>query len=348
VKEVTHHVSRFTLPMKLRILSAADVKKALPMTQAIEGMKEAFAQLSIGQAEVPLRSRVEVRAFSSNLSRGTTLVMPAHLQRSQALAVKIVSVFPHNPALDLPLIHGLVLVLDAESGQPLALLEGGELTAVRTGAGSGAATDLLTRSDAAVVAIIGSGVQARTQLEAVCTVRPIEEVRVYSPDQDHAAAFAVDMAGVGPIPDRMVVVDSAATAVTDADIICAATTSDTPVFPGSKLKPGAHVNGVGSYTPTMQEVDSDTIRRALVVVDARSAVLAEAGDLIIPIEQGLIDESHIHAELGEIVLGMKNGRTDPDQITYFKSVGVAVQDAIAGQIAYANALKHDLGTVVEL
>jgi ornithine cyclodeaminase/alanine dehydrogenase-like protein (mu-crystallin family) len=334
--------------VKLRILSAADVKKALPMAQAIEGMKEAFAQLSIGQAEVPLRSRVEVKAFSSNLSRGTTLVMPAHLQRSQALAVKIVSVFPHNPALNLPLIHGLVLVLDAETGRPLALLEGGVLTAVRTGAGSGAATDLLARPDAAVVAIIGSGVQARTQLEAVCTVRSIEEVRVYSIDDDHAAAFAADMAGLGPIPDRILVADSAETAVTGADIICAATTSATPVFHGSALKPGAHVNGVGSYTPAMQEVDGDTIRRSLVVVDSRSAVLAEAGDLIIPIQQGLIDESHIHAELGEIVLGVKNGRSSPDQITYFKSVGVAVQDASAGQIAYANALKYELGTVVEL
>ncbi len=334
--------------MKLRLLSAADVQKALPVAQAVAGMKEAFAQLSIGQAAVPLRSRVEVRAFSSNLARGTTLVMPAHLQRSQALAVKIVSVFPHNPALDLPLIHGLVLVLDAATGRPLALLEGGSLTAIRTGAGSGAATDLLARPDANVVAIIGSGVQARTQLEAVCTVRTITEVRVYSPDQDHAAAFATEMAGVGPVPDRIVVADSADTAVTDADIICAATTSDKPVFPGHLLKPGAHVNGVGSYTPTMQEVDSETIRRSLVVVDSKTAVLAEAGDLIIPIEQGLIDESHIHAEVGELVLGLKNGRTHPDQITYFKSVGVAVQDAIAGQIAYANALQHELGTVVEM
>jgi alanine dehydrogenase len=334
--------------MKIRILSAADVKKALPMAEAIEGMKEAFAQLSIGQAEVPLRSRVEVKAFSSNLSRGTTLVMPAHLQRSKALAVKIVSVFPHNPALNLPLIHGLVLVLAAETGRPLALMEGGVLTAVRTGAGSGAATDLLARPDAAVVTIIGSGVQARTQLEAVCTVRSIEEVRVYSIDGDHAAAFAAEMTGVGPIPRRIVVAGSAETAVTGADIICAATTSSTPVFPGSALKPGAHVNGVGSYTPIMQEVDGETIRRSLVVVDSKSAVLAEAGDLIIPIRQGLIDESHIHAELGEIVLGVKNGRSSPDQITYFKSVGVAVQDAIAGQIAYANALAHDLGAVVEL
>jgi alanine dehydrogenase len=179
-------------------------------------------------------------------------------------------------------------------------------------------------------------------------VRSIREVRVYSPTTAHAQAFATEMAGVGPIPQQIIVVDSAATAVTGADIICAATTSATPVFAGDRLKPGAHVNGVGSYTPAMQEVDSETIRRALVIVDSKPAVLAEAGDLIIPLQQGLIDESHIHAELGELVLGLKNGRTASDQITYFKSVGVAVQDASAGHIAYANALTHHLGTVVEL
>ena len=327
---------------------AAEVEEALPMAQAIEGMKDAFAQLSMGQAELPLRSRVDVRGFSSNMSRGTTLVMPAYLQRSQALAVKVVSVFPGNQAANLPLIHGLVLVLDADTGQPMALLEGGSLTAIRTGAGSGAATDLLARPDSSVVAIIGSGVQARTQLEAVCTVRPIEEVRVYSLNEYHAATFAAEMAGSGPIPSRIMVADSAKTAVSEADIICTATTSSQPVFEGRWLKPGAHVNAVGSYMPTMQEVDSETIRRSLVVVDSKTAVLAEAGDLIIPIQQGLIDESHIQAEVGELVMGLKNGRTTPEQITYFKSVGVAVQDAIAGQLAYANALAQDLGDIIYL
>lgn len=313
------------------------------MAAAVEGMKSAFAQMSTGQAVVPLRGRVDMEKRG-----GTTLVMPAYLGQSGDLAVKVASVFPQNAARNEPTIYAAVLVLDATTGRPLALLEGGSLTAIRTGAGSGAATDLLARSDTSVVAILGSGVQARTQLEAVCTVRPIREVRVYSPTTAHAETFAAAMRGVGPIPENIQVADSPETAVRQADIICAATTSFEPVFAGADLKPGAHVNGVGSFRPTMQEVDADTVRRASVFVDSVTAVLEEAGDLIIPIEQGLITEDHIQAELGEVAAGLKPGRTNPEQITFFKSVGVAVQDAIAGSIALQNALAQNLGQEVTL
>lgn len=328
--------------MTLRFLTAADVRRALPMAEAIAGMKAAFAQLSGGRAQMPLRSRVPVGEAGA-----TTLFMPAYLPQDGDLAVKIVSVFPKNPQRGLPLIHALVLALDADTGRPLALLEGGALTAVRTGAGSGAATDVLARPDASTVAIIGSGVQARTQLEAVCTVRPVAQVWVYSPNLSHAAAFAEEMGGHGPIPKTIAVVADANTAVRDADIICTATTASTPVFDGRFLKPGAHVNAVGSYTPAMQEVDALTIERSLVVVDSRAAVLAEAGDLLVPLNDGRIGESHIHAELGDILNGARPGRRDAQQITYFKSVGVAVQDAAAAGIALRNALAHDLGTAVD-
>ena len=338
--------------MNVRILSAADVVKALPMNEAIAGMKSAFAQLSTGKAIVPLRSRVDVGGQESvggpDGPEGVTLVMPAYLTESKDLAVKVVSVFPQNVGRDEPTIYAMVLVLDATTGRPLALLEGGMLTAIRTGAGAGAATDLLARPDAEVAAILGSGVQARTQLEAVCTVRPVRRVRVYSPTPGRAAAFAREMAGKGVIPDDIEVVDDPDAAVRGADIVCAATTSTTPVFSGRFLQPGAHVNGVGSFRPAMQEVDVETIQRALVVVDSRAAALAEAGDLIIPLERGLIQEDHIVAELGEIVAGVKPGRTSPEQITFFKSVGVAVQDAISGRIALENAVSYDLGTAVAL
>lgn len=317
------------------------------MAEAITGVKDAFTQLTARQAEMPLRERVEVVTVSGEMV-GTVLVMPAHLRQSQALAVKVVSVFQNNLAANLPLIHGVVMVLEAKTGIPLALLEGGAVTAIRTGAGSGAATDLLARSDAAIVAIIGSGVQARTQLEAVCNVRAIQEVRVYSPTTGHAELFAAEMRGLDPIPRRVFAVDSAEKAVTGADIVCTATTSSQPVFLGTWLKPGAHVNGIGSYTPTMQELDTETILRSRVVVDSKVAALSETGDLRIPIQHGLMTEAHIHAELGEILLALKAGRTEPDQITCYKSVGVAVQDASAAQIAYSNALIHHLGTVVAL
>ncbi|MCA9916692.1 MAG: hypothetical protein KC445_02020 [Anaerolineales bacterium] len=329
--------------MKMRILSAQEVRRALPMAEAIEGMKLAFAQLSTKQAEVPLRGRVDVAPQS-----GVTLVMPAFLAQSSDLAVKVVSVFPQNKQRGEPTIYAAVLVLDAENGRPLALLEGGTLTAIRTGAGAGAATDLLARPEASVVAILGSGVQARTQLEAVCTVRNIQEVRVYSPTHEHAVTFARDMRGVGPIPDTIRIMSNAETAVRQADIICAATTSRTPVFRSQDVAPGTHINGVGSYMPSMQEVGAETIKRALVVVDEREAAWEEAGDLIQPLQAGLITEEHIHAELGEIVAGLKPGRTSSEQITFFKSVGNAAQDAISGRIALQNAAAQNLGTEVRL
>ncbi len=329
--------------MKIRVLTAEDVRQALPMQEAIEGMKQAYAQLSTGKADVPLRGRVTIAP-----QEATTLTMPAYLQESAALAVKIVSVFPHNSEKAQPVIYGAVLVLAADSGRPLALLNGGVLTAIRTGAGSGAATDVLARPDAKIVAIMGSGVQARTQLEAVCTIRAIREVRVFSPTRDHAATFAEEMRGQGPIPELVHVVNNADTAVRGADIICAATTSSTPVFNGQNVQPGTHINGVGSYMATMQEVDVETIRKALVIVDNVDAALDEAGDLIIPIQQGEIDKDHIAAELGEIIVGSKLGRTDASQITFFKSVGNAAQDAIAAQIVLQNAERLGLGTEAAL
>ncbi len=329
--------------MKLLILSAADVVTALPMDEAVEGMKNAFAQLSTGKATVPLRSHVDVPSHN-----GISLIMPAYLQETGELAVKLVSVFPNNPAHGLPVINGLVLALDVMTGLPLAIMDGATVTAIRTGAASGAATDLLAAPKARTVAILGSGVQARTQLEAVCTVRDIKRVWVYSPDMAHAERFVQDMAGRGRVPVTIHIAHTAAQAIRDADIICTATSSGTPVFAGTDLKPGVHINAVGTFRTDRREVDSETVRRALVVVDERAAMWAEAGDLVIPIQEGEIAESHIHAELGEIVTGQKAGRTSADQITLFKSVGNAVQDAMATGIALRNAAAQQLGTYVNL
>jgi ornithine cyclodeaminase len=328
--------------MDLQLLSRAEVVSALPMAEAIGGMKYAFAQLSTGRAQAPIRTHLEIG------DGNVTLVMPAFLADSGDLAVKVVSVFPNNNQLGLPTIHALVLAVDATTGIPQALLEGGSLTAIRTGAVSGAATDLLAREDARTAAIIGSGVQARTQLEAVCTVRKIDEVRVFSLDREQAEMFAAELAGREPIPQSIRVMESAEIAVDGADIVCTATTSSTPVFDGEAIQPGTHINAVGAFTPTMQEVDTYTVQRSLVVVDSRQEALAEAGDLIIPIENGYIGEEHITAELGEIVTGIHPGRTADSQVTFFKSVGVAVQDAAAASIALNNAKARGLGTLVTL
>jgi ornithine cyclodeaminase len=322
------------------ILNAEEVRQALPMDQTISAMKDAYAALSDGRAEVPLRARLPI-----DIHQGVSLFMPAYVQdqAGESLAVKIVSVFPENASLNLPIIHAAVLVLDSGTGRILALLEGGTLTAIRTGAGCSAAADLLARPDSRVAAIFGAGVQSRTQLEAICTVRPIETVWVYSPSQTRVKEFIAEMAGQGSIPKNLSAASTPQQAIADADIICAATTSSIPVFDDADLKPGVHINAAGSYTPEMQEIPSETIQRALVTVDSRDSVLAETGDLIQPIQNGLINADHIHAEIGEIVLGRKPGRQDDQQITYFKSVGVAVQDALAGHLALDNAVKFSLG-----
>ena len=327
--------------MDIRVLSAKEVCKALPMADAIEAMKRAFRQLSGGKAELPLRSRIEIE-------QGFTLFMPAYLHQHSDLAVKIVSVFPQNPEQDLPTIHAAVLLLDSHNGAPIALMEGTSLTAIRTGAASGAATDLLASPEAKTVAILGSGVQARTQLEAVCTVREIERAWVYSIDPPGMQTFVKEMAGYGPIPQDLKLAKDADQAVSQADIICTATTSSTPVFDGTRVPNGVHINAVGSFTPAMQELDEEIIKRATVIVDSRQAVLAEAGDLIIPIQRGVISEAWIQAELGEIVQGTHPGRVDPDQITVFKSVGVAVQDAAAAAQAFIGASQAGLGHWISL
>src|SRR3989304_2365604 len=323
--------------MELRILNADEVRRALPMAEAVEAMKRAFGLLSAGEVSMPLRSRIEIAE-----AQATALFMPAY-GPGAGLAVKIVSVFPRNPGAGLPTIHAVVIVLDARSGAPLALLEGASLTAIRTGAASGAATDLLARKDSRVAAVFGSGAQARTQLEAVCTVRQIEAAWVYGIDSPGVEAFVREMAGRGPIPRDLRIASSPEEAIAEADVICTATTSSTAVFPPPQGRPGTHVTAVGSYAPEMQEIDSDLVARSLVVVDSRQAALVESGDLVIPLREGRITEAQIHADLGEIVNGSRPGRTGEDQITFFKSVGIAIQDAVAAGAAPQHAAQCGLG-----
>jgi ornithine cyclodeaminase len=319
--------------MQIRILTAADVRAALPMPKAIEAMKLAFGQFSSGQATVPLRGRLHT-------DKGVTLLMPAFLKRSRDLAVKVVSVFGDNPSLGLPTVSALVLVLDAETGIPRAMMEGDSLTALRTGAAGGLAADLLARKDASTVALFGAGVQGRAQLAAACAVRPIQEIMVYDP-VPAAAARLVEAIGTWPDRPRARVAASAAEAVRRADIVLTATTATTPVFNGSDLPTGAHITGVGSFTPVMQEIDASVVKRAYVVVDAREAAMAEAGDLIKA-------RAAIDAELGEIVNSDKPGRIDDEQITLFKSVGMAAQDAAAAAAVLSAAEDKGLGTVISL
>ncbi len=325
----------------LLFLSAADVRRALPMREAVEVMKSAFTALSAGEAIVPLRSHVELPG-----GQGRLLLMPCCLPAAEALSLKALTVFDGNPARGLPRIQALVTLYDGRTGQPTAIMDGSSVTALRTGAASGAATDLLARPDATSAAILGAGVQGRTQLEAVCAVRAIRTARVFDLDGPAAEAFAREMGpalGIDVVP-----AENAALAVRGADIVCAATSASAPVFADADLKPGVHINGVGSYRPDVQEVPGETVLRARVVVDHRPSALAEAGDLLVPIAQGRYSADRIAAELGEVASGRKPGRVSPDEVTLFKSVGVAIQDLAAALRILANARRAGLGVPVLL
>jgi len=323
--------------MKIRILSRDDVRHALPMRQAIKAVKNAFIQLSTGQANMPLRTVLRVPRH-----RGVVLFMPAYLAAEDQMAVKIASVFEENSAKGLPLIHSLVVVMDTSTGEPIAVMDGTYLTALRTGAASGVATDLLAHKDAQTVAILGAGAQGRAQLEAVCAVRSIQKALVYDTVPDRAASFASEMSR--RLSLAVEAADTPAKALHQADVISTATSSSSPIFDDADIGLGVHINAVGAFTPQMQEIPSDTVLRARVVVDHRETSLAEAGDLLIPIHQGLMSEAHIYGELGEIAAGLKPARTSPRDITLFESVGVAVQDVAVACMALEVARQQRLGT----
>ncbi len=324
----------------LRFLSREDVRRALSMTEAIDLMHGAFVQLSQGKAVVPVRLNMEIPKESARL-----LLMPAYLSESRKISVKLVSIMDNNLAHGLPYIQALLFVLDGETGEPLAIMDGELLTAVRTGAASGLATRLLAREDAQVAAIVGAGVQGRFQLEAVCEVRPIERAIIFSRSPETAERLAAEMSRelsiqvhTGKRPEELA----------EADIICTATTATAPVFEHRHLGAGVHINAVGAYKDTMCEIPAETIAAAKVVVDHRASCLSEAGDLMQAISQGLIDGEHIHAELGEVAADEKPARESNTEITIFKSVGNAVQDLAAACRVLENAERIGLGTKVRL
>jgi ornithine cyclodeaminase/alanine dehydrogenase-like protein (mu-crystallin family) len=317
-------------------LSADDVRRALPMNEAIAAMRDAFAELSSGQVTLPTRECLEATD-----EHGVALVMPCHSAALKMFSLKTATVFHENRQLGLPTTQALLILTDGATGRHLALLEGSSLTAIRTGAASGLATDLLAPTDAASVAIFGAGVQARTQLEAVCCVRTVRIARVFARNTTEVDRFAAEMTERLGLPVERA--DAPARNLVDADIICTATSSSKPVFEASELPPGVHINAVGAYRPDMAEIPASVVCRARVIVDHRESALEEAGDLIGPLSQGLIEQSHVSTELGEILLGSSSGRQSPGEVTLFKSVGVAIQDLHAAARALGNARRLGLG-----
>jgi len=313
----------------LKFFTADDIRRALPMPEAVEIAKEAFRQISSRQTVAPTRTHLDIPEHKT-----TVLIMPSYVPGFKQIGLKLISLCANNPERGLPLIFALVIVTDAVTGKPLAVMDGSSLTALRTGAASGAATDVLARKDARVVAIFGAGIQGRTQLEAVAAVRPIKEAYIIDVDADRAKKFAKEM---GEKLSLDIKVAGPAEALPRADVICTATTSSHPVFSDRDLKPGVHINAIGSYKPHVREIPGETVARARIVIDQREVSLVEAGDLIIPLRQGLIDEGSIQIEIGEILAGQKPGRGSESEITFFKSVGHAVQDLAAASFVLKKA-----------
>jgi ornithine cyclodeaminase/alanine dehydrogenase len=325
------------------LLNRKDVERVLTMKDAIGAVEEGFRQLALGAVTMPQRTVIRVPAH-----KGLHLAMPAHIggEGMGSLAVKVVTVFPDNPSLHgLPTTLGTLLLNDPRTGALLAVMDAGYLTAVRTGAASGVATRHLAREDAHSVGIFGAGAMARTQLLAVAEVRPVTSAVVHDPAADLAARFAADMSARLRIPVEPV---SDARACAERDIICAASSSRTPVFDGNWLRPGAHVNGVGAHSPDAREIDATTLRRSKLVTDYTPACMAEAGEILLAIRDKEYAEERIHAQIGEVIAGMKQGRSSADEITVFKSVGLAVQDAMTAAKVYDLALSAGVGTKIEV
>ena len=323
--------------MDLLVINAAEVRSLLPMAACMEAMAAALKQLGRGEAQNPLRS---VNWLPEK--RGILLAMPALTE--EAMAIKVITVMPGNHGTPYDSHMGAVILFDAQYGRPLALMDATEITAIRTAAVSGVATRTLAREDAGDLAILGTGVQARSHLQSMLEARPLRRVRVWSRSAAHRADY-VRWASE-ELDVEVEAVDSARAAVSGADLICTATATTEPVLQGAWLSPGAHINAVGSSTPTTRELDSAAMAMVSHFVDRRESTLDESGDYLIALQEGAIDDSHIRAELGEVLLGQARGRSNDEEITLFNSLGLAVEDLASAQVIWREAQRQGLGTAI--
>ena len=324
------------------ILSKDDVRLLLRLEDAIEVVEESFKRLALGKVLMPLRSIIQIPKHIGMI--GT---MPAYLKEAEIAGLKIFTVIPNNPSKNnFPTTTASILLINPITGQLLALIEGSYLTAIRTGAASAVATRKLSKFDSTRIGIIGSGIQARFQLLSINKVRKIDLVSIYSPNKKHRKIFAGEMGSILGIDVKPV--DSAKEVVMNSDIIVAATASKGPVIKGELLEDGVHINSIGSCSPDTREVDLQTINWAKVIVDKKEVALKEAGDFIIPISKGKLSESCIFAELGEILIRKKKGRTNLNEITLFKYHGLAVQDVLLSKRIYETAIQNQVGREVQL
>jgi alanine dehydrogenase len=306
-------------------ISDEDVAKVLTMREAIDAVEKAFGEFAAGSVKMPSRSTIMLKKYDGSIS-----LMPSYLEDSDSFATKIISIYPNNPEKGLPTTVAWIVVNDPETGMIEALMDGTYLTAMRTGAVTGVAAKYLAPEDSRVAAIIGCGVQGKTQAWAVAETFDLDTLRIFDLNESSMEKFSQEMGpklGVDIIQEK-----SGREAVVDADIVVTATTSPRPVVHREWLGDRVHVSAIGSFYPNYRELDTCIIRESKLVVDSREAIMEEAGDILIPIEEGAITESHIYAELGDLILGRKEGRTSEDGLTVFKSVGLAIQDSSVSKL----------------
>lgn len=322
------------------LLSGEDIKKVFTMKDAIECDKQAFKMLVEGKCDAPLRTNIQAPKYE-----GCFLFMPAYSQEMDAAALKVVDVFPRNVDKGIPALPSQVFLIDGTTGVVTAVMDGICVTQIRTGAASGAAFDVLAKRECRIGALIGTGGQAATQLEAMLAVRKLEEVRVFSRSQEHVKAFAEQMQKeLGHYGANITAAASSDEAIDNADLIVTATSSNKPVFDGTKVKKGATISCVGSYQHHMQELDPAVLpRTSKIYFDSGDAVLSEAGDILIPLEENIITKEDFTGDLGEVLLGKAVGRENDDEIILFKSVGIAAQDLVTAKAIYERAKEAGAG-----
>jgi alanine dehydrogenase len=322
-------------------LSEKDVQKLLNIEELIQALEQAHIQYSTGKAVMPVRLVVPLPQIHGRITS-----MPGYLTQDKALGMKVVTYFQNNPKQDLPAILATIMLFSAETGKMIAAMDGSFITAIRTACASAMATKALANPNTPVLGILGAGVQARTHIQALCRVRKLQRIKIYSPLGISAPRVRQELES--EVGVDIEVAASAEDTVRDCDLVVTATTAKEPVLKPEWLKPGVHINAVGSHRPDLREIDGSTLAQSKVVVDSREAIMSECGDILLAIKEKSITENSIHAEIGEILAGSKPGRTHPGEITLYKSVGIAVQDVAAAHLIYHKALEQHAGTEVEI
>ena len=323
------------------VLSEEQVQNLIDIEELIAALEQAHIQYSTGKAVMPVRLVVPLPQIQGRITS-----MPGYLDEDKALGSKVVTYFQNNPKQNLPAILATIMLFSAATGKMIAVMDGSYITAIRTACASAMATKALASPETPVLGILGAGVQARAHIQALCRVRKLSKVKLYSPSGTSATNIKRELeSDIGVAID---VTRNAEETVRDSDMVVIATTAEQPIIKSEWLKPGAHINAVGAHRPDSREIDGPTVARSKVVVDSREAIMAECGDILLAIKEKIITENHVHGEIGEVLAGTRSGRSSASEVTLYKSVGIAIQDVAAAQLVYRKALELKVGTNVEV